>query len=181
MKRQTARKVRAITKPQSAKLIEPESQFHKLRQLEEAIACRAYELFESRGCAHGQGFTDWLHAESEILQSLPIKVSEYQDQFKVEAEVPGFSAEEVEVSAERRRLIISGRTTLTDKEAENTFSREILTKSTATLTKGTFRLLDLPAEIDADHVEARLTGETLTVTLPKLIVDKSSHAQASGS
>jgi HSP20 family protein len=165
MKLQTARKVRAITKPESSKAIEPESQFDKLRQLEEAIACRAYELFESRGCAHGQDFTDWLRAESEILQPLPIKVSEYQDQFTVEAEVPGFSAEEVEVSAEPRRLIISGRTTLTDKEAENTFSREILAKSTGTLTKGTLRLLDLPVEIDADHVEARLTGETLTVSI----------------
>ena len=181
MKLQTARKVRAITKPQSAKLIEPESHFHRLRQLEEAIACRAYELFESRGRAHGQDFTDWLRAESEIRQPLPIKVSDYQDEFAVEAEVPGFSAEEVEVSAEPRRLIISGRTTLTDKEADNTFSREIIAKPTGTLTRGTFRLLDLPVEIDADHVEARFTGETLTVTLPKLVMDKSSHAQASGS
>jgi HSP20 family molecular chaperone IbpA len=181
MKRQTAREVRATTKPESPKLIEPESQFDKLRELEEAIECRAYELFESRGCGHGQDFTDWLRAESEILQPLPIKVSEYQDQLAVEAEVPGFTAEEVEVSAEPRRLIISGRTSLTDREAENTFSREILAKPPATLTKGTFRVIDLAVEIDPDHVEARVTGEILNVTLPKRVVDKSSHAQASGS
>src|ERR1044071_2693257 len=156
MKRETATEVRALTKPESPKLIEPESQLNRLRQLEEAIACRAYELFESRGCAHGQDFTDWLRAESELLQPLPINVSESQDQFTVEAEVPGFSAQEVRVSAEPRRLIISGRITITNKEEENTFSREILPKSTATLTKGAFRLLDLPVEIDADHVEARL-------------------------
>jgi len=181
MKRQTAREVRATTKPESPKLIEPESQFAKLRELEEAIARRAFELFEGRGCEHGQALADWVRAESEMLQPFPIKVSEYRDRLAVEAELPGFSAEEIEVSAEPRRLIISGRTSLTGKEAENTFSREILAKSRATLTKGTFRLLDLPVEIDADHVEVRLTGETLTVTLPKLVVDKSSHAQASGS
>jgi hypothetical protein len=54
MKRQTAREVRATTKPEIPKLIEPESQFAKLRELEEAIARRAFELFEGRGCDHGR-------------------------------------------------------------------------------------------------------------------------------
>jgi HSP20 family molecular chaperone IbpA len=181
MKRQTAKKVRATTRLATPKLIGHKSQFDKLKELQEAIACRAYELFEGRGCAHGQDLADWLRAESEILQPLPIKVAEYQDRLAVEADVRGFSAGEVEVSAETRRLIISGRTSLSHNEAENTFSREILDKSTAPLTKGTFRLLNLPVEIDADQVEARLTGDTLTVTLPKLAVDKSANAQPSGS
>ena len=123
MKRQTAREVRATTKPESPKLTEPESQFAKLRELEEAIARRAFELFEGRGCEHGQDLADWVRAESEMLQPLPIKVSEYRDRLAVEAELPGFSAEEIEVSAEPRRLIISGGTTQTDKKAGNTFLR----------------------------------------------------------
>lgn len=181
MKRQkTAREVRATT-PATPKLIKPESQFDKLREFQEAIARRAYELFESRGCEQEQDLADWLRAESDVLQPLPIKVSEYRDRLAVEAQLPGFRAEEIEVSVEPRQLIISGRTSLTDKEAENFFSREILAKSTEILIKGTFRLLDLPVEIDANKVEAKLTGETLTVTLPKLVVDKSSHAQASAS
>jgi HSP20 family molecular chaperone IbpA len=150
-----------------------------LRELEEAIACRAYELFESRGCAHGEDLTDWLRAESEILKPLAIKVSEYKDRLAVEAELPGFSAEEIEVSVEPRRLIISGRTSPAAKQAENIFFREILAKSSEVLTIATFRLLDLPVEVDADKVDAKLAGETLTVTLPRLVVDKSSHAQAS--
>lgn len=178
MKRQLAREVRAITKPKGPKLIKPESQLDKLRGLQKAIARRAYELFEGRGSEHGQDLADWLRAESDILQPLPIKVSEYRDHVAVEAELPGFRAAEIEVSAEPRRLIISGRISLTDKEPDNTFSREILAESAELLTKGAFRLLDLPVEIDADMVEAKLTGETLTVTLPRLVVDKSSHAQA---
>ena len=78
MKKRTAPEARAITNLANPKLSRPESQFDKLRKLEEAIAW-ASELFESRGCAHGQDFTDWLRAESEILQPLQIKVSEYQD------------------------------------------------------------------------------------------------------
>lgn len=180
MKNETASRAQVTTKSAMPKRIRPESQFDRLRELEEAIACRAYELFESRGCAHGQDFTDWLRAESEILQPLQIKVSEYQDRLAVEAEVPGFSLKEVEVSAEPHRLIISGRTGLTDQEAKNTFSREILDNSTEILPKHTFHLLDLPVEIDADKVEATLTAGILNVTLPKLIGDKA-HAQTSAS
>jgi len=181
MKNRTAPEARATTNLANPKLSRPESQFDKLRKLEEAIACRAYELFESRGRAHGQDSSDWLRAESEILQPLQIKVSEYQDRLAVKAEVPGFTLEEVEVSAEPQRLIISGRTRLTDQEAKNTFSREILDNSTEIRPKHTFHLLDLPVEIDADKVEATLTAGILTVTLPKLIGDKALHAQTSAS
>ena len=181
MKSQNAREVRAKTKPESPKLIEPEGQFAKLRELEEAIARRAFELFEGRGCEHGQDLADWVRAESEMLQPLPIKVSEYRDRLAVEAELPGFTAEEIGVSAEPRRLIISGGTTLTNKEAENTFSREIVANSTRILTKHIFRLLDLPVAVDVDKMEATLTGGILNVTLPRLAVDQSSHAKTSGS
>ena len=181
MKKQTAPEARATTNLASPKLSRSESQFVRFRELEEAIACRAYELFESRGCDHGQDLADWLRAQSEILQPLPIKVSEYQDQFTLEAEVPGFSLEEVEVSAEPQRLIISGRTRLTDQEAKNTFSREILDNSTEILPKHTFHLLDMPVEIDPDKVEATLTAGILNVTLPKLIGDKALHEQTSAS
>ena len=87
--------------------------------------------------------------------------------------MPGFSAEQIEVSAQPRRLVISGRSSLTDGEkAENTFSREILAKEA-------FRLLDLPVEIDAGKVEATFRDGVLNVTLPKLVAGEPSQAQAS--
>ena len=178
MKSQSAREAGATTKPASHKLIKPESQLDKLKELRKAIRRRAHGLFESRGCEHGQDIADWLRAESDLLQPVSIRVSEYGDRLSVEAELPGFSSEEIEVSAEPRRLIISGRISLTGNE-ENIFSREVLAESAEILTKGAFHLLDLPVEIDADSAEANLTGETLTVILPKVAVDRMSHAQAS--
>jgi HSP20 family molecular chaperone IbpA len=172
MKNRTAPEAQATTRSANPKLIKPEIHFDRLRALQEAIACRAYELFEGRGCEHGQDQADWLRAESEILLPLPIKVSEYEDRLAVEAEFPGFSAQDVEVSAEPQRLIISGRMNLAnDEEAENTFSRGILTQNT-------FQILDLPVEVDVDHLEATLTDRILNVKLPKLVVGKPSHAQA---
>ena len=36
--------------------------------VEKRIRERAYELYESRGCEHGQDVQDWLRAEQEILK-----------------------------------------------------------------------------------------------------------------
>jgi HSP20 family protein len=174
MKNQTAQEARTTTNQSNARLIRPESHFDRLRQFQEAIACRAYEIFESRGCQHGQAQEDWLRAESEILRPVPVKVSESEQSLTVQAELPGFTAEEIQVSAEPRRLIISGSASQADeKETENVFSREILARDV-------FRSLDLPVEVDADKVEATLTDGILNITLPKLIASKPSHAQASG-
>ncbi len=34
--------------------------------IEQAIRCRAYELFEERGYTHGRDLDDWLTAEKEL-------------------------------------------------------------------------------------------------------------------
>jgi HSP20 family protein len=173
MKNQTAPEARATTNQSSPKLIRPESHIDRLRQLQEAIACRAYELFEGRGCEHGQDQADWLRAESEILRPVPITISESEQSLTVQAKLPGFNAEDIQVSAEPRRLIISSSASHTnEKQTENIFYREILARDV-------FRSLDLPVEVDSVNAEATLRDGILNVTLPKLNVSKPSQAQAS--
>ena len=43
-------------------------QMQQMWEMEEhlAIAQRAYELFEARGCEHGHDWEDWFRAESEL-------------------------------------------------------------------------------------------------------------------
>jgi len=172
MKDQIAPNARVKNNHSSPKLVEPQSHVNRLRQLQEAIACRAYELFENRGGGHGQDFEDWLRAESEILRPVPIKVGESEGSLTLQAELPGFNADMIEVSAEPRRLIISGTTSQSgEREAENTFSREILAKDV-------FRSLDLPVEIDPNKVKATFDGGTLNVTLPKIARSNKPHAHA---
>jgi HSP20 family protein len=173
MKNQTAPEARATKNQSNLKLIGPESRFDRLRQLQEAIACRAYELFESRGCQHGQDQADWLRAESEILRPVPVKVTESEHSLTVQAELPGFNAEGIQVSAEPRRLIISGSASQTDeKENDNIFYREILARDV-------FRSLDLPVEVDTVNAKATIEDGILCITLPKLTAGKLSQAQAS--
>ena len=39
---------------------------------EEVIRQRAYELYEERGCINGLDIEDWLAAEAELQQSMPV-------------------------------------------------------------------------------------------------------------
>jgi HSP20 family molecular chaperone IbpA len=173
MKNQVAPKARTTTNQSSPQLVKPETHIDRLKQLQEAIACRAYELFESRGCTHGQDREDWLHAESELLRSVPIKVSESADSLTLQAELAGFEADEIQVSAEPWRLIISGMTSQSAKQGtEKDFSGEVVAKDV-------FRLINLPIEVDPKQVKAILRDGILNLTLPKVAADKMSRAEAS--
>jgi HSP20 family molecular chaperone IbpA len=173
MKNQTAPDKRAMEGTARPAIVRPEVQFDRLRELREAIAGRAYEIFEGRGREHGHEFADWLRAESEVLRHIPIKMSESEDALRVQAEMPGFDPREVIVSVGPRQLIISGNAgQADDREAENTFSREILAGAA-------FRLLELPVEVDAEKAQATLVGGILTVKLPKPAAGEPARAQAS--
>lgn len=40
------------------------------REVQEVISLRAYEIYQSRGCANGCDLDDWLRAENEVLAAL---------------------------------------------------------------------------------------------------------------
>jgi hypothetical protein len=40
------------------------------REVQKAVSLRAYEIYQSRGCANGCDMDDWLQAENEVLAAL---------------------------------------------------------------------------------------------------------------
>jgi len=79
----------------------------------------------------------------------------------VKAELPGLKADEVEINVMGDVLTISGeKKDEKENQSENLFYRE--------RRYGSFRrTVQLPANVDADHVEARFADGVLTVSLPK--------------
>jgi hypothetical protein len=73
----------------------------------DSIARRAYELYESRGCAPGHEWDDWLQAESEILRPAKLQGTEEGEQLLAPVEVSGFLPHEINVRLEPRSLKIS--------------------------------------------------------------------------
>ena len=49
---------------------------------------------------------DWFRAESELMRRVPVEIKEADSQITVRAEVPGFAANEINVSVEPQQLVI---------------------------------------------------------------------------
>ena len=135
--------------------------FDHMNEVHNSISRLAFELFEHNGQTFGHDLNNWLEAESELLHSIHIAIAESDHALTVHAEVPGFSAHEVEVSLEPWRLTITGKR---ETKEEGKTAKTIYSERCA---DQIFRVIDLPAEVDTTKVKATLKGGVLELDMPK--------------
>ena len=152
--------------PETLKLIAGDPFFERAGEINNLIARRAYELFESRGFTHGHDVEDWLRAESEIVLTVPVDITETETELTVRAEVPGFSEKDLEVRAAPRSLCITG------QRQEASQHQEGKTVYSERRSSQIFRVLDLPSQIAPDRVNAKLSDGVLEITLSKVEMGK---------
>jgi HSP20 family protein len=140
--------------------------FELAQEINNLIACCAYELFESKGFVHGHDREDWLRAESEILLNVPVDVTETENELIVRADVPGFGEKDLEVRVAPRSLCITG------KRQEASEQKEGKTVYSERRSKHIFRVLELPSEIDPDRVNATVRDGLLELKLSKVGLGK---------
>ncbi len=126
-------------------------------EVKDAIARRAYELFEARGYEHGHDHEDWLKAESEILLDAPVEITEGEREIAIHANVPGFGENDLKVEVAPRCLCVLGKH---EEGAEGAAAAQRRCKRI-------FRLLDLPSEIEPDGVKTTVHDGLLEITLRK--------------
>jgi HSP20 family protein len=138
-----------------------EGSLERMEHLIDAISRRAFELYEKEGRVDGQDLRHWLEAEREILHPVHLKLEDTDGEFVVLAELPGFTASEIEVSVEPRRVIITGKRESKEenKQGDAVYVEQCLDEI--------FRTMDLPAEVNVLKVTAMLKDGVLTVRLPK--------------
>ncbi len=135
--------------------------FVRFQRMYEAIARRAFEIFEGNGRIFGHDLEDWLQAESELLHPVHIDVAETDEGLTVQAEVPGFSPKDLEISVEPHRLTIMGkRESKEEKRTKKTVYKERCSDEI-------LRVVELPAEINTEKVKATLENGILTLEMPK--------------
>lgn len=138
----------------------------QIQELYHQIAHRAYEIFEGNGRTLGRDIEDWFRAETEVLHPVHLDLSESPVSFSVRAEVPGFTAKDLDVNLEPRRLTISGkRETKEEHRTKKTVCSERCSDQI-------LRVLDLPAEVDAEKVKATLKDGILELEIPKAAPSK---------
>src|SRR5229473_2091548 len=136
------------------------------QEINDLIARRAYELFESSGFTHDHALEDWLLAESEILLQAPVDVTETETGFTIHADVPGFGEKDLEVRVAPCSLCITG------KRQELSDQKEGTTIYSERRSKHIFRVVHLPAEIDPDTMNATVSGGLLEIELLKVGLGK---------
>ncbi len=135
--------------------------FDRVNKIQDSIARRAFEVFESNGRILGRDWEDWFKAESDLLHSVHVEVTESNEGLAVRAEVPGFRAKELEVSVEPRRLTITGKR---ETEEERKKGKTIYSERCA---DQLLRVIDLPTEVDTAKVTATLKDGILELAMPK--------------
>ncbi len=90
-----------------------------------------------------------------------VDVHEEADQFVLEADLPGVSAADIEVTAEKGVLTLRGERKAEARETATGYER-------IERVHGNFvRRFVLPEQVQADAIKARFTSGVLTVTVPK--------------
>jgi len=148
------------------KAIKHGSLIDEIEQTFNALARRAYEIFESNGRTFGRDLENWLRAERELLHPVAVNITEMDDAFEVKAEVPGFNEKEIEVNVEPSRLTITGKR---ETKKEETKGKTVYAESCS---DQLLRMVDLPAEVQTDKVAATLKNGVLELTLPKAVKEQ---------
>ncbi|MCI0524397.1 MAG: Hsp20 family protein [Acidobacteria bacterium] len=153
------------TKPQtpaSPVFVEAEKLFDQMKEFSQSVARRAYEFFEARGREFGHDMEDWFRAESDLMRRTPVEIKEAENQITVRAEAPGFAANEIKVSVEPQRLVISGKS---EKAMEEKKEQTVLSEFRS---NQFCRELTLPAEVDPAKTTAVLKDGVLELVFAKV-------------
>jgi HSP20 family protein len=127
-----------------------------------ALARRAYEIFDGNGRTFGHDLEHWFQAERELLHPVMLNIMETPEAFEVKAEVPGFSEKELEIGVEPRRLTITGKRESSKEEKKG---KTVWAESSS---DQLLRIVNLPAEVEAGKVTASLKNGVLELTLPRV-------------
>lgn len=98
---------------------------------------------------------------AEVATTLPIDIRQTDEAFVLEASVPGFSPEDVEVTVDQNVLTIKGTRQQESEDRKNGWIRR------ERRTGSVYRQVMLPAEVRADEISASFDKGVLTVTVPR--------------
>ncbi|HLJ40647.1 MAG TPA: DUF2934 domain-containing protein [Candidatus Acidoferrales bacterium] len=121
------------------------------KAISDAVAKRAYEIYERSGRQAGCDCKNWSLAESEILKPLSCGVLKLEDGVNVSICRSSLSAGDIEVCVEPHRLIV-----IPHKDSDSIIEPA-----------ATYRVLSLADEVEPSSVKLRAHGRLLEIKLSK--------------
>ncbi len=153
--------VRRVKEAISLEIVDFESLADRILGISQQIARRAYEIFENDCRVFGHDVENWLRAERELLHPVHVSIVETSQSVDVIAEVPGFTESQLKVSVQPRHLIITGKREAGGKQQKGRIVHADECASEV------FRMIQLPAEVNAAKMIARLKDGVLSLSILK--------------
>ncbi len=145
---------------------EPIQLIGDLNELNDSVARRAFEIFESNGRLTGRDLADWFQAEGEFLHPLHLEISESPGTVTVRADVPGFKETDLKIKAEPHRVTISGKR---EAKKESKAGKAIYSEACS---DQIFRQVDLPAAVNVKKLKTTVKDGVLELEMAKAAPDK---------
>jgi len=136
----------------------PSSVFDQIKQMQDRIMHRAYEIFERNGGTQGRDFENWMQAERELLWKPNFELSEKDGKFLLEAAVPGVEAKDIDIEVTPEDIILNAETKHEHTEHKGTVHYCEFQSGKM------FRSIRLPKKIDPDKVKAEFKNGLLRLT-----------------
>src|SRR4030081_3749934 len=140
-------------------------QSHQWRTREVALARwnpwgELFSLQDQMDQLFNQSFNQTLTQQGQTT-SLPLDIRQTDEAYTIEASVPGFSPEEVEVTLDENVLTIRGERRQEKEESKGGYVRRERRVSSV------FRQVGRPAEVKGDEISASFENGVLTVRVPR--------------
>ena len=132
--------------------------FDEMKDLQDRIMRRAYELFEHNGSQYGSDLENWTQAEREIVWKPAFELTEKDGKFQLEAAVSGINPKDIDIEVTPEDIVLKASTQHQHKEDKGTIHYCEFESGKM------FRAIHLPKKIDPDKVKAEFKDGLLRVT-----------------
>ena len=120
-----------------------------------------FNLHDQMDQLFNQTLTQTLMPAGTQTVSLPLDIRQNDEAYFIEASVPGFSPDEVEVTLDENVLTIKGEHKTEKGETKGGYVRRERRETSV------FRQVGLPSEVKADQITASFENGILTVQVPR--------------
>ena len=132
--------------------------FEEMRQMEDRIMRRAFDVFSGNGGVFGRDLENWLQAERDLVWKPTVELCEKGDAFRLEAAVPGVDPKNIDIEVTPEDILLRGEIAHEHKEEKGTV--HICEFDSGEM----FRSIHLPKRINPDKVKAEFKNGMLYLT-----------------
>src|SRR5688572_17250530 len=126
----------------------PSSILDQMKEMQDRIMRRAYEIFEQNGSMLGQDLENWTQAERELVWRPAFELSEKDGRFQLEAAISGVEPKDINIEVTPEDIVLKAET-----QHEHADQKGLVHYCEFEAGK-MFRAIHLPKKIDPDKVKA---------------------------